>query len=166
MGTFLNLLQLYLEKDLMNISRDVKFNIVEDVLVKVMCISYFLVSYQIQINGFRSQVIRVVVNMSIQPEIGAKLVMAVGDSHPAHKVKECEQFLDSLLTILRRKSIDENEELVLAALAALNNLSYYADMSSSNCGPFNARQLDITQGIRKKKTIYCSVINVSTICFL
>lgn len=35
MGTFLNLMQLYLEKDLMNITRDVKFNIVEDVLVKV-----------------------------------------------------------------------------------------------------------------------------------
>ncbi|XP_025413160.1 armadillo repeat-containing protein 2 isoform X2 [Sipha flava] len=126
MSTFLNLLQLYLEKDLMNISRDIKFNIVEDVLVKV---------------------IRVVVNMSIQPEIGAKLVMAANDSHPVHKVKECEQFLDSLLTILRRKSIDENEELVLAALAALNNLSYYADMSNSNRGPFNARQLDITQAL-------------------
>lgn len=35
MGTFLNLMQLYLEKDLNNISRDVKFNIVEDVLIKV-----------------------------------------------------------------------------------------------------------------------------------
>lgn len=90
--------------------------------------------------------IRVVVNMSIQPEIGAKLVMAADDNHPVHKVKECEQFLDSLLTILRRKSIDENEELVLAALAALNNLSYYADMSNMSRGPFGARQLDITQG--------------------
>lgn len=149
MGTFLNLLQLYLEKDLMNISRDVKFNIVEDVLIKVMRIKY-LVSYRIKTNGFRSQVIRVVVNMSIQPEIGAKLVMAASDSHPAHKVKECEQFIDSLLTILRRKSIDENEELVLAALAALNNLSYYADMSNSNRSPFNARQLDITQGNQKQ----------------
>lgn len=95
------------------------------------------------------QVIRVVVNMSIQPEIGAKLVMAADDNHPTHKVKECEQFLDSLLTILRRKSIDENEELVLAVLAALNNLSYYVDMSNTNRGPFSARQLDITQGIHK-----------------
>jgi len=84
--------------------------------------------------------------MSIQPEIGAKLVKAADDYHPVHKVTECEQFLDSLLTILRRKSIDENEELVLAALAALNNLSYYADMSNPNHGPFGARQLDITQG--------------------
>lgn len=89
--------------------------------------------------------------MSIQPEIGARLVMAAGDDHPAHKVIECEQFLDSLLTILRRKSIDENEELVLAALAALNNLSYYADMTNANhAGPFGARQLDITQGILEK----------------
>lgn len=84
--------------------------------------------------------------MSIQPEIGAKLVMEANDDHPIHKVKECEQFLDSLLTVLRRKSVDENEELVLAALAALNNLSYYADMSTANRGPFGARQLDITQG--------------------
>lgn len=90
--------------------------------------------------------------MSIQPEIGAKLVMAVDESHPVHKVKECEQFLDSLLTVLRRKSIDENEELVLAALAALNNLSYYADLSDTNhAGPFGARQLDVTQGIKEKK---------------
>lgn len=89
--------------------------------------------------------------MSIQPEIGAKLVMAANDNHPVHKVIECEQFVDSLLTILRRKSIDENEELVLAALAALNNLSYYADMSNANhAGPFGARQLDITQGTIKK----------------
>lgn len=86
--------------------------------------------------------------MSIQPEIGAKLVMAADDNHPVYRVKECEQFLDSLLTVLRRKSIDENEELVLAALAAFNNLSYYADMSHTNrAGPFDARQLDITQGI-------------------
>lgn len=41
MGTFLNLMQLYLEKDLMNITHDVKFNIVEDVLVKV---NYFIFS--------------------------------------------------------------------------------------------------------------------------
>lgn len=86
-------------------------------------------------------------NMSIQPEIGAKLVMEANNNHPVHKVKECEQFLDSLLTILRRKSVDENEELVLASLAALNNLSYYADMSTTtNRNPFSARQLDITQG--------------------
>lgn len=35
MGTFLNLMQLYLEKDLMNITRDIQFNTVEDVLIKV-----------------------------------------------------------------------------------------------------------------------------------
>lgn len=92
--------------------------------------------------------------MSIQPEIGAKLVMAADDNHPVHKVKECEQFLDSLLTILRRKSIEENEELVLAALAALNNLSYYVDMSDTNHGPFSARQLDITQGDYKSINNY------------
>lgn len=42
MGTFLNLMQLYLEKDLTNVARDVvEFNIVEDVLVKVTqrCVS-------------------------------------------------------------------------------------------------------------------------------
>lgn len=88
--------------------------------------------------------------MSIQPEIGTKLVVVADDDHPVHKVKECEQFLDSLLTILRRKSIDENEELVLAALTALNNLSYYVDMSNANhAGPFGSRQLDITQGMKK-----------------
>lgn len=89
--------------------------------------------------------------MSIQPEIGAKLVMAADENHPVHKVKECEQFLDSLLTILRRKSVDENEELVLAALTALNNLFYYVNMSDTSRGPFDNRQLDITQGIGFEK---------------
>lgn len=53
MGTFLNLMQFYLEKDLMNISRDVKFNIVEDVLVKVTYLlgSYIFAHFKTDYNG-------------------------------------------------------------------------------------------------------------------
>ncbi|XP_050524362.1 armadillo repeat-containing protein 2 isoform X2 [Daktulosphaira vitifoliae] len=123
-GTLLNLLQLYLEKDLISLSQNFELNLINDVLIKV---------------------IRVIVNMSIQPEIGSKLVMKASENHSIYKVKECEQFLDALLTVLRRKSVDEDEELVYAALVALNNLSYFDDMGSH--GPFSSRQLDITQAL-------------------
>jgi len=150
MGTFSDLMERYLEKDLTNMARDVKkFNVVEDVLVKVTRRRGFLRGALPAYERCPFQVIRVVVNMSIQPEIGARLVSAAGGEHrPAGRAEECERFLDALLSVLRRKSVDESEELVLAALAALNNLSYYADMTNADtAGPFGARQLDVAQGI-------------------
>lgn len=58
--------------------------------------------------------------------------------------KDGRQFLDILLTVLRRKSVIESEELVHSILSTLNNLSYYP---ASNDGAFGERQLEIAQGI-------------------
>jgi peptidoglycan hydrolase-like protein with peptidoglycan-binding domain len=57
--------------------------------------------------------------------------------------KDGRQFLDVLLTVLRRKSVVDSEELVHSVLSTLNNLSYYP-MSSD--GAFGERQLEIAQG--------------------
>jgi len=57
--------------------------------------------------------------------------------------KDGGQFLDILLTVLRRKSVVDSEELVHSVLSTLNNLSYYP---TSNDGAFGERQLEIAQG--------------------
>jgi hypothetical protein len=61
--------------------------------------------------------------------------------------KDGGQFLDVLLTILRRKSVVDSEELVHSVLSTLNNLSYYP---TSDDGAFGERQLEIAQG-----TLHC-----------
>jgi hypothetical protein len=57
--------------------------------------------------------------------------------------KDGGQCLDILLTVLRRKSVVDSEELVHSVLSTLNNLSYYP---TSNDGAFGERQLEIAQG--------------------
>ena len=57
--------------------------------------------------------------------------------------KDGGQFLDILLTVLRRKSVVDSEELVHSVLSTLNNLSYYP---TSKDGAFGERQLEIAQG--------------------
>ena len=58
-------------------------------------------------------------------------------------LKDGGQFLDILLTVLRRKSVVDSEELVHSVLSTLNNLSYYP---TANDGAFGERQLEIAQG--------------------
>lgn len=60
------------------------------------------------------------------------------------------RFVDILLTVLRRKSAAENEELVLSTLSTLNNLSFYADPGSMRDSTLGLRQLEIAQGLFKK----------------
>ncbi|NXD08235.1 ARMC2 protein, partial [Nothocercus nigrocapillus] len=58
------------------------------------------------------KLIRVLANLSIHPSVGAALAAA----HPVAEL---------LVTVLEYKSIDDCEELVINAAAAINNLSYY-----------------------------------------
>lgn len=48
--------------------------------------------------------------------------------------------------VLRRKSVNESEELVMSTLSTLNNLSYYAGPEAATDGPFALRQIEVTQG--------------------
>lgn len=50
--------------------------------------------------------------MSVQPKVGSELASN-------HKL------LSMLVSLISHKSVDESEELVLSALATLNNLTFY-----------------------------------------
>ncbi|KAK7605197.1 hypothetical protein V9T40_007055 [Parthenolecanium corni] len=118
----LNLLQFYVEADL-KVSLENTFNkfhllSVEDVFVKI---------------------IRVIANMCIDENVGVSLV-STNDSMP-----KMNEFLDCLLTILRRKTIHESEELVLSILNTLNNLSYYSLPNTKR--PFGNRCLYICEAL-------------------
>ncbi|XP_065215268.1 armadillo repeat-containing protein 2 [Planococcus citri] len=120
LDTILHLLKYYLETDL-KLSLEKNFNksqvmSTEDVFIKV---------------------IRVIANMCIDEQVGISLV-SLEETH--EKIKE---FLDCLLIILRRKTIHENEELIISALSTLNNLSYYSFPEFK--GPFHDRSLDISE---------------------
>ncbi|KGL83933.1 Armadillo repeat-containing protein 2, partial [Tinamus guttatus] len=64
------------------------------------------------------KLIRVLANLSNHPSVGAALAAA----HPVAEL---------LITVLEYKSIDDCEELVINAAAAINNLSYYKVRSSA-----------------------------------
>ncbi|KAJ4439022.1 hypothetical protein ANN_14978 [Periplaneta americana] len=149
-AAMLNLLTIYLDKDLQmlgsaeshsEISSDAgSSGSVEDVIVKI---------------------IRIFANMSINPMVGSSLTCSspvfysnnvqqieieISNIAPAttESSKDGGQFLDILLTVLRRKSVVESEELVHSVLSTLNNLSYYP---TSNDGAFGERELEIAQGV-------------------
>ncbi|PSN42597.1 hypothetical protein C0J52_08697 [Blattella germanica] len=154
--SMLNLLAIYLDKDLHMLGSTESHNelahsdagssgSVEDVIVKM---------------------IRILANMSINPMVGSSLacstsmlynnnnnVQAIEIEHKditeTQESKDGGQFLDVLLTVLRRKSVTESEELVHSVLSTLNNLSYYP---TSNDGTFGERQLEIAE-------VLCSLLN-------
>ncbi|NWX90729.1 ARMC2 protein, partial [Nothoprocta pentlandii] len=64
------------------------------------------------------KLVRVLANLSIHPSVGA----ALAATHPV---------VELLVTVLEYKPIDDCEELVLNAAAAINNLSYYQVRSSA-----------------------------------
>ncbi|XP_025899761.1 armadillo repeat-containing protein 2 isoform X4 [Nothoprocta perdicaria] len=64
------------------------------------------------------KLVRVLANLSIHPSVGA----ALAATHPV---------VELLATVLEYKPIDDCEELVLNAAAAINNLSYYQVRSSA-----------------------------------
>lgn len=59
-----------------------------------------------------SQLIRVLANVSVHARVGPVLARS----------RTC---LSLLISVLRHKAVDESEELVLSALATLNNLTFY-----------------------------------------
>ncbi|KAK9511340.1 hypothetical protein O3M35_000009 [Rhynocoris fuscipes] len=144
LGAILNLLENYLEKDLeqMKSSSDNNNSLgqkspdwasdgsIEDVIIKM---------------------VRIVANMSMHQEVGTGMTcLPIDDGDPAravdhHNARDGGRFVDLLLMILRRKSVNESEELVMSTLSTLNNLSYYAGPESSNEGPFSIRQIEVTQ---------------------
>ncbi|XP_063220147.1 armadillo repeat-containing protein 2 isoform X2 [Bacillus rossius redtenbacheri] len=136
MNSLLGLLIIYLEKDQEMVdspkgpSNNAQHNAgssgsVEDVIIKT---------------------VRIIANMSINAIVGNKLAwdfkcnmsMKSGSS----SVKEDGQLLDILLSLLRRKSIQDSEELVHSILSTLNNLSYYPCNSTSS---LSDRKLEIAQ---------------------
>ncbi|NWI16700.1 ARMC2 protein, partial [Crypturellus soui] len=64
------------------------------------------------------KLIRVLANLSVHPSVGTALAAA----HPVAEL---------LVTVLEYKSIDDCEELVINAAAAINNLSYYKVRTSA-----------------------------------
>ncbi|CAH0767990.1 unnamed protein product [Bemisia tabaci] len=101
-------------------------------------------------NGDSSQdvmvkLVRVIVNMATEPDVGSRLVCEVNDFDEAtyyDRKDECLEFIHILLAILNQKSPSENEEIVVAILTALNNLTFY-----SIDGPLSKTYLDIAQGL-------------------
>ncbi|KAJ9581373.1 hypothetical protein L9F63_023449 [Diploptera punctata] len=149
-NSMLNLLDIYLDKDLHMLgsseanseltNSDAGSNgSVEDVMVKM---------------------IRILANMSINPMVGSSLACSSTSFYEDHiqnidiqhrnvngsdqNDKVGDKFLDVLLTVLRRKSVAESEELVHSVLSTLNNLSYYP---TNNDGVFGERQLEIAQAL-------------------
>ncbi|XP_021923025.1 armadillo repeat-containing protein 2 isoform X2 [Zootermopsis nevadensis] len=150
-ASMLNLLAIYMDKDhkmLGSTNHHSEFNSdagsngsVEDVIIKL---------------------IRILANMCINPEVGSSLACSptvfyscnghqremntnhISIGNTGDDNRDGRQFLDILLTVLRRKSVIESEELVHSILSTLNNLSYYP---ASNDGAFGERQLEIAQAL-------------------
>ncbi|KAG8307964.1 Armadillo repeat-containing protein 2 [Homalodisca vitripennis] len=146
LSAILGLLENYLDKDLemMSASDDSDLLLstpelgsdgsVEDVIIKM---------------------IRIVANMCLHPTVGAGLTCAPSNDdnddnmYPLeyHSSKDGGRFIDILLTVLRRKSVAESEELILSTLSTLNNLSFYTDPETARDSPFGQRQLEVAQGL-------------------
>lgn len=62
-------------------------------------------------------------------------------------LQEGARFLEVLLSVLRRKSVNESEELILSILSTLNNLSFYSDPEVLQDGPFAQRQIEMVQAL-------------------
>lgn len=80
------------------------------------------------------QIIRIVANIAINPEIGKLL----NDNHG-------KQLIDEFLKVIISNPFKGNEELVLSVLSTLNNLSFYytAEMDKDI---LHVKQIDIIQG--------------------
>ncbi|KAK3926675.1 Armadillo repeat-containing protein 2 [Frankliniella fusca] len=155
MDTLLDLLQLYLQKDLELATNEAKRSLhrdeqslsiesgsdgsIEDVIVKI---------------------IRIVANMSMNMEVGERLTClpvvnetelkdGINDSWKDHLNEKDtavgNRAIGLLLMVLRRKSIAESAELVLSTLSTFNNLTYYP--SGAELSIFNAHLMDISQAL-------------------
>lgn len=80
------------------------------------------------------QIIRVIANMVINPEVGK----AVNENYGV-------QLIDEFIKVLISNPFKKNDELVLSVLSTLNNLSYYYT-SDLDQNIFNMKQIDILEG--------------------
>ncbi|KAJ1528630.1 hypothetical protein ONE63_007025 [Megalurothrips usitatus] len=157
MDTLLDLLQLYLQKDLELASQKPESaqqkehvlslesgsdGSVEDVIVKM---------------------IRIIANMSMNMEVGERLTcppdtkntheleLKINTNDPwSYHLNEKDSAVGDraiglLLTVLRRKSVAESAELVLSTLSTLNNLTFYP--SGTDHSMFHAHLMDLSQAL-------------------
>ncbi|XP_034238749.1 armadillo repeat-containing protein 2 isoform X2 [Thrips palmi] len=156
MDTLMDLLQLYLQKDLDLASQDPQHHpqkeqslplesgsdgSIEDVIVKM---------------------IRIIANMSMNMEVGERLTCTPkalikdgadlsirNDSWGDHLNEKDSSIGDRavslLLTVLRRKSVAESAELVLSTLSTLNNLTFYPCGAEQSV--FNVHIMDLSQAL-------------------
>lgn len=80
------------------------------------------------------QIIRVIANMVINPDIGKELNEKYGS-----------RLIDEVLKVLISNPFKKNEELVLSILSTLNNLSYYYT-NDLDVDVFHIKQIDIVEG--------------------
>lgn len=85
---------------------------------------------------FLFQVVRIIANAAINPEIGVLLI----DTHGIN-------LIEIFLMILFTKSVTDNKELILSVLSTLNNLSYYYT-SGNEEDAFNIKQIDLAKGMQ------------------
>lgn len=95
----------------------------------------------INVSNKTFQIIRIVANIAINPDIGKLL----NDNHG-------KQLIDEFLKVLISNPFKRNEELVLSVLSTLNNLSFYyaAEMDKDI---LHVKQIDIIQGKKKMFSI-------------
>lgn len=84
---------------------------------------------------FLFQIVRVIANIVINPEVGKALNSKYGN-----------QLIDEILKVLISNPFKKNEQLVLSILSTLNNLSYYYT-TEQEVDIFHVKQIDIVQGI-------------------
>lgn len=80
------------------------------------------------------QIIRIVANIAINPEIGKQMNDQFG-----------KQLIDEFLKVLISNPFKKNEELVLSVLSTLNNLSFYYT-PDFDMDIFHVKQVDIIEG--------------------
>lgn len=98
-------------------------------------------------NYIKFQIIRVIANMVINPEVGKALNQNYGI-----------QLVNEFLKVLISNPFKKNDELVLSILSTLNNLSYYYT-SDLNQDLFSVKQIDILEAV----TEYCQSDNKETV---
>ncbi|KAE8751573.1 hypothetical protein FOCC_FOCC001820 [Frankliniella occidentalis] len=155
MDTLLDLLQLYLQKDL-----DVATNEAQKSLQREEHNLSLESGSDGSIEDVIVKMIRIVANMSMNMEVGERLTClpivnetelndTINDSWKDHlNVKDTavgDRAIGLLLTVLRRKSVAESAELVLSTLSTFNNLTYYP--SGAELSIFNSHLMDISQAL-------------------
>lgn len=98
-------------------------------MIKVIIINFIQISC-----CYGLQVIRVIANIVINPDIGKTINKQYGG-----------MLIDEFLKVIISNPFKKNQELVLSVLSTLNNLSYYYSSDLEN-DIFHVKQIDIVEG--------------------